>query len=424
MNIQKSVFSPEDGDVHSRPFSHTSEPSEPLSSPLTGTFTFQYEKIIEKVDNCGSVFDEYYAPSGLRRILPIHCDNRICENDECKQHRLYKYMHTHYGQIAILNEDMRSPKAWVFTGWVVSIASFDRHFAQSKLLQLFKLLSNSKFGSLSHFSVHMELKVYPEHHKNYGFVYLHFHVVSGGLKDLRMCRRLWGRQIKYEQAINPNELGFYVSKYASKTPKFPDEEHRFHYARIVYKLQMHRFSVGQSDLTKSGWVSLSQIEREVYSTLYRDSYLNPKNSSTYKNKSSKRYYFKFLEPRDDPPPLSQDDIDFINSQDAPIIPDDDPDYPFEPIVCMPSPDVIVDALTIKPPRPSPSNYDDDLEYSTSLYLDFVEGLADAERSKAKANYRAEKKRIDGFMGRIRSNCGLYVEPVKLPYKIINEGDSR
>jgi hypothetical protein len=266
-----------------------------LSSPLTGTLLFDYDILMSKIDNCGVDFDEYFPPdSNESRVLPVFCDNRICDNPDCKQHRLYKYMRYHRSQIKALQGSMRNPKAWIFTGWVVPVYELDRGFVQDKLRYLFKILSSKKYGSSTEFSIHMELKVYPEGHRNYGCFYVHFHVVSGGMKDLRMVRCLWKRQVCYEEAIRSDALGYYVSKYASKTPTFPDDNHRYCYAMIVYKLQMHRFSSGRSEFIASGWLCLSRIENEVRNSLYRDYYLNPSSKNCY--------YFKFLESV--PPPVS------------------------------------------------------------------------------------------------------------------------
>jgi hypothetical protein len=277
------------------------EPFSALSSPLIGTYVFDYAKLCSKIDNCGLKFDEYFPPDGGEsKILAIFCDNRVCDNSACKDHRLYKYMRLHREQIDELRKSMYKPKAWVFTGWVIPVSDFSRSFAQEKLVFLFRILKSS---SVSEFSIHMELKVYPAGHKHEGCFYLHFHVVSAGFKDLRFIRKRWGRQIRYEEAICPDDLGYYVSKYASKTPFFADDRIKFFYARIVYKLQMHRFSVGHSTFIPSGWVSLSSLEREVRACLYKDSYLNPD--------SSKRYFYKFLEPSVDKPPPQKVKNDLI-----------------------------------------------------------------------------------------------------------------
>jgi len=71
--------------------------------------------------------------------------------------------------------------------------------------------------------------------------YVHFHVTSGSIGDIHFMQKLWGKVIKYEDAIKKNQLTFYISKYASKTPRFPTETHQKLYSILAYKLQMHRF---------------------------------------------------------------------------------------------------------------------------------------------------------------------------------------
>lgn len=168
--------------------------------------------------------------------FPICCDNRSCSNQQCKDHRLYKFMSTHGSQIRTLNESMRSPKGFIFTGWKLK-PPVDRGFCQAQLKKIFRLLSDKKHGCVSEFSIHMELK--PELD---GSFYLHFHVVMAGVKDLRFVRAAYGRVIRYEKAIKPDELGFYVSKYASKVPAMVFAGSLEYFSVAVHKLQMHRFS--------------------------------------------------------------------------------------------------------------------------------------------------------------------------------------
>lgn len=251
-------------------------------------------KLYEKIANCGVNFNEYIAPDGCLKSLPVYCDNRSCDNPECKKHRLYKYRKSHQAQIDRLNQSMKKPKGWVFTGYKYPLDKFTREFCQSKLLELNKLLKNS---SVSEFSIHMEIKVYPKGHSNYGYAYLHFHVVSAGFRDLRYIRSRWKRQIRYEEAINKKALGYYVSKYASKTPVFNCELSRGFYHNLVYKLQMHRFSCSPAggSPSPSGWYSMDCLISEVKNELKKDWYLNP----NAKNK----YYYKILE--SDPPPINE-----------------------------------------------------------------------------------------------------------------------
>ena len=68
-------------------------------------------------------------------------------------------------------------------------------------------------------------------------------MVSGGIRNLEKVREMWDRQIRYEVAIWPMNLGFYVAKYASKSPIFDNEVLREYYHCLVYKTQMHRYSI-------------------------------------------------------------------------------------------------------------------------------------------------------------------------------------
>jgi len=244
----------------------------PLSSPLRGTFNSDSSKIdrlYAKLDSCGKEEWEIIKGStGDIFSVPVFCDNRCCENPDCQKHRLYKYMREHKSQIGDTNESMRRPKAWIFTGWKLKYP-VDRRFCQNKMKFLFRLLHDTKHGSVTKFSIHMELKV------NDNDVYLHFHVVSGGIKDLRFVRQRWHRVVRYEYAISPKALSFYVSKYASKTPAFPSDLHLEFYHLAVYKLQMHRFSSKARNVRDpSDYILMHILILECERALFRDSYLN------------------------------------------------------------------------------------------------------------------------------------------------------
>ena len=201
------------------------------------------------------------------------------------KHRLYLYLRNHLGQIKSLEDNVKSPLGWVFTGWKIPINELDRDFCKNKLKLLFDIL---KEYSETPFSIHMEIKVYRKDSKDYGFCYLHFHVVCGRIRNLKKVRNLWNRQVKYEVAIFPKNLGYYVSKYASKSPVFDNEELREYYHCIVYKLQMHRYSIKKIEVEyESMYISMDSLKYEVKGCLYRDSWLNPN--------SKKKRYFKFLE---------------------------------------------------------------------------------------------------------------------------------
>lgn len=234
--------------------------SVPLRSPL-GTSTFTSMSLSEglslykKLANCGTQSVILYNPSTNETIeLKTYCDNRSCLNPECQKHRLYQYMRKHSSQISKLNENMRKPKAWVFTDKRKPYP-IDKNYIKQRTKQLRNLLNRSKhpkYGSTSAYSYHLEIKIapsplYPD------TWYLHYHVVSGGMTDLKFMRSLWGAQIKYEDALNPNDLAFYVSKYASKVPSPDCLDHYLQYAQTVYKLKMHEFSTKGDTLPSSDW---------------------------------------------------------------------------------------------------------------------------------------------------------------------------
>jgi hypothetical protein len=253
-----------------------------LSSPFRN-FTFEnYPKLSNlhrKLANCGSNFVTLLnKKTGEEISIPLYCDNRVCLNPKCQTHRLYKYMKAHSSQISALNKNMRKPKAWVFTD-VKNPYPIDRRYVQKRLRLLNGLLSlnrHKKYGSTSLFSIHMEIKLNPN------TWYLHFHVVSGGITNLRFIRRIWGRQIKYETALSVQDLGYYVSKYASKVPSFPNKLAYLEYAQTVHKLQMHKFScILLRSFNVSDWVILERnfptstntfYELELWLDKYLDDY--------------------------------------------------------------------------------------------------------------------------------------------------------
>jgi hypothetical protein len=185
-------------------------------------------------------------------------------------------MHEHNRQICELNEDMRKPKGWVFSDSRLPYP-INRFYCQERLKELNYLLDKGqhpKYGSNSKFSAHMEIKL------NEDSWYLHFHVASGGITNLRYIRKVWGKQIKYEDAINPIDLGYYISKYASKVPSFPSKEAYLEYASATYKMQMHRFSCKVAPvLRESPWVVLERKHHNSTETffeleLWLNKYLN------------------------------------------------------------------------------------------------------------------------------------------------------
>jgi len=201
---------------------------------------------------------------------------------------------------------MKAPKGWVFTGWVLNTWDSDKFkaFAREKMLKLYHILKDTKFGATTGFSIHMELKFNED-----GTVYLHFHVVMGGIKcKISTMRSLWGRVVKYETAIFPDNVASYVSKYASKTPKFQNSDfNQDWYHLTVYKTQMHRFSISKNEAEKNpdilkpapgGFYPYSLLVSEVKWENFKDSYLN--------YKQDEKIYHPLLEP---PPPPSNKRLD-------------------------------------------------------------------------------------------------------------------
>ncbi|MCJ7570319.1 MAG: hypothetical protein MUO82_00355 [Candidatus Thermoplasmatota archaeon] len=207
-----------------------------LSPPYRNNSFFDTELLIrisEKKVKCGVEKREFYnVAKGNFEEYPIYCDNRSCI--KCKDHKLYQYRKNHSLQIIALNSSMRNPRAWIFTGWVVPIEQLTKDFLRSKFKKLVRLL---KQFSTSEFSAHMEIKVNQD-----GTAYLHFHVVSAYIRNIKLVSTLWARKVRNEEALKSENLGFYVSKYASKVPFFPSVEVEQYYTLLVYKEKMNIFS--------------------------------------------------------------------------------------------------------------------------------------------------------------------------------------
>lgn len=245
------------------------------------------DNFYEKYNSCSANNIEFVNKYNSEVFeVPVTCDNRACDNPLCQEHRRYKFQKQHGGQEHALQKSMRKPKGWVFTGWRYPVEYFTRDFCSSMFLKLFHLLNAQ---SLTEFSIHMEFKLYGD-----GTAYLHFHAVSGGLRDFRYTQKRWGRHVRYETAINPKNLGAYVSKYASKTPEFFSEYQKSCYHLLVYKLYMHRFSAKAEHLqVESDFLNVDMLLLECQKTCYRDSYLNPD--------TLKGYYMAILEHTGHPP---------------------------------------------------------------------------------------------------------------------------
>lgn len=272
-----------------------------LCSPNSNFNILDDEKLdflYDKLFDCGKKSIEFIN-SFTNEVteLPVYCNNRVCNQPGCKEHRGYLFKRNHREQISFLSDNIRAPKAWVFTGWLLPLEEISRSFLQEQMKRLNRLLSNF---STSAYSIHMEVKLYPIGHRNYGKAYIHFHVVAGGINKLKLVRRMWKRQIKFQTAICYDNVSNYVSKYASKTPVMEAAADMQRYHLLVYKLQMHRFSVRRGDLTplgvKSPLIRMESLELEVYYCLKRDE---------FSNKSYHPFCENYIH-RGKPPPISID----------------------------------------------------------------------------------------------------------------------
>jgi hypothetical protein len=257
------------------------------------------DKISSKKSTCGSKSREFVSPSGESRFYPVYCDNRSCSNPACKEHRGYKYSKSHRGQVLALMTSVKSPKSWVFTGWVLPLSELSREFIQSKMLYLVRLLRQF---SNTEFSVHMEVKIQSEN-----TAYLHFHVVSGSIENLGLVRRLWGRQIKYESALTESGLVSYISKYASKCPTYYCQSDEDYYSLLVYKTQMHRFSPHVAKCESSTyWYDMESLVRDMTSALWS----TRANHGIVANEHVKQIYWRSSDfvPYLDKPPNPDGDV--------------------------------------------------------------------------------------------------------------------
>jgi hypothetical protein len=211
-----------------------------------GTFFYPIlEKLSKKLRNCGlNTVEIQKIETGEVTKLPVYCDNRVCNNPGCQDHRAYKFLREHKTQINAIEFSIkkghRKPRAYVFTDGRYPYP-ISREYCQNRLKECYKLLLKR---SKTHFSIHMEIKL----HENEW--YLHFHVVSGFI-ELKGINEKWGAVVRYEVAKNFRNVSGYVGKYASKTPKFPSECAFMEYANTTYKLHMHRFSVKKSKKPKN-----------------------------------------------------------------------------------------------------------------------------------------------------------------------------
>ena len=274
------------------------------SSPLLVTLLSENEKLDNfhaKINVCGTTFIDIVGGQNTNIIsVPVYCNNRGCTNKGCQKHRGELFRKEHFQQQQAITKSMNRPKGWVFTGWVLHTWDSDKikAFTRKKMLKLHHILKDTKFGATTEFSIHMELKFNED-----GTVYLHWHVVMGGINcKIKTMRSLWGRVVKYEGAIAPSNVTSYVSKYASKTPNFYNSDfNQDWYHLVVYKTQMHRFSISKIESESmdgilkpapSGFYPYSVLLAEAMSCYMRDSYLN--------YKTDEKIYHSLLEP----PPIT------------------------------------------------------------------------------------------------------------------------
>ena len=200
--------------------------------------------------------------------VPLTCNNRACTKPACEEHRGSLHLKNHESQIRFLKKYVFSPKAWIFTGWVVSGPIDEiRAKGRAELIRLSTLLQRH---SKTPFVIYMEYKI-----KDDGSYYLHFHAVGGSFGDIHLVQALWGRVVRYEKPITTNDaLISYIKKYTGKTPFFSDAQVSENYLQLVYKAQMCRYSVPRKDAIKefpfaesSGFYLTSILVSEMYRAL-------------------------------------------------------------------------------------------------------------------------------------------------------------
>lgn len=244
--------------------------------------------LYEKLENCGKKEVEIInGETGEFFNVLSFCCNKVCDNEKCQEHRLYKYMRKHKEQIKILNNSMRKPKAWVFTDTICQIEHLTKKYVRYRMTLLYRICK--KFSS-SEFSIHMEIKLYPYGHKNYGKAYLHFHAVTGGFKkDIHFLKTFWKKNIFYETAIKPKSLTYYVSKYASKTPHFESDIEREFYHGIIYKTLTSRYSITNATEQKpTKFYSLDFILWEIHYTMIKDPFYRSYYNAVTKTEINKK----------------------------------------------------------------------------------------------------------------------------------------
>jgi len=208
----------------------------------------QVEMVFRKLVGCGhGSVTVQNKRKGRIEVIPLYCDNRICQKPECKRHREYKYRKQHRYQIRHMKRSIHRPKSYVFSIERLPYPVDKRFVAEMrrKLARLLDCKKHPEYGSVTDCSIHTEIKPGETSY------YLHFHVVSGFIRGLKQIRGEWGYQIMSQPARCIGNLERYVSKYASKVPEFHllavDMVTRLvivmQYFEAVYKAQMHTYLV-------------------------------------------------------------------------------------------------------------------------------------------------------------------------------------
>jgi len=301
------------------PISSTCSPIRNLVKKKRLTDNQKLANFHNKIDVCGTTFyDVVKRETSDLHSVPVYCDNRACTKIGCQKHRRSQFR--------------KEPNEF-------------KSFAREKFLHLFHILKEVKFGAASEFSIHMELKFNSD-----DSVYLHFHVVMGGINcRIKTMRSLWGRVVKYEGAIEPEFVSEYVSKYASKTPDFQNSDFiRDWYFLVTYKIQMHRFSISKNKaifnpdvipLSPSKYYNYGALMFKAKCAYRRDSYLK---ASFGKNRKDDHVFHPLLEPPPKPPHENQKTLLVAPAELEPetfLVPADqqssntspDPNYPHQSI---------------------------------------------------------------------------------------------
>lgn len=262
------------------------------------TDTYKLDRLYERIDDCGKKGVWLINTcNGEEFEVKTYCNLKACDNPACIDHRGYLFSRKHKSKISDIQEDMsvgkNVPLSWVFTDSKLSYP-IDRKYCQERFKLCCRLV---KKYSRSKYSIHMEIKL------NDVDAYLHFHVLSSGITDLKACRAEWNRVIRYEFAVYPKNISKYVAKYASKTPVFLSELHREFYHLVTYKLIMHRFG---SKVREECGESVFQLLRSLYSEINRALERNPYNWT--ETDYGRIFIGEYLEYKD-PPSVCLDDFD-------------------------------------------------------------------------------------------------------------------